>query len=249
MSKRCFSICKNLLQTKCNTTRRCKYNIGKKREFCRLNMAKYKLNKDCVIKTKITNKNRVIEAEKVIQRNMKILNNRTRRNIVISPEPVPISPISSAENKALKADIIHKFMFKTKFKRKAVYLNTICSNSGFCLALGKEEKNISEFFNNFITFEYAISPVKTIGAASVNGFIKEIIYQRAKYKSYAILKSQRAATADALFYEYLAGMYMNTILNRFPNFVKTYGLLKYHTEADLIKCMKTANLTVQEFKK
>lgn len=251
MSKRCFSICRNLLQTKCNTTRRCKYNIGKKREFCRLNMSKYKLNKDCVVKTKITNKNRVNEAAKVIQRNMKILNNKTKRSssIVISPEPVHVSPISSAENKALKADIIHKFMFKTKFKRKAVYLNTICSNSGFCLALGKEEKNISEFFNNFVTFEYAISPVKTIGTVSVNGFIKEVIYQRAKYKSCAILKSQRAATADALFYEYLAGMYMNTILNRFPNFVKTYGLLKYHNEADLNKCMQTASLSVQEFKK
>jgi len=248
MSKRCFSLCRNLLQTKCNTTRRCKYNIGKKREFCRLNMTKYKLNKDCVIKTKITNKNRLNEAAKVIQRNMKILNNRTKRNNVITPAPV--SPeLTSTENKALKANIIHKFMFKTKFKRKAVYLNTICSNSGFCLALGKEEKNISEFFNNFTTFEYAISPVKTIGAASVNGFIKEIIYQRAKYKSYAILKSQRATTADALFYEYLAGMYMNTILTRFPNFVKTYGLLKYHTETDLNKCMQTANLTVQEFKK
>jgi len=255
MSKRCFSICKNLLQTKCNTTRRCKYNIGKKREFCRLNMSKYKLNKDCVVKPKITNKNRVNEAAKVIQRNMKILNNRTKKSS--SPasiiEPEHISPehtpeLTSAENKALKANIIHKFMFKTKFKRKAVYLNTICSNSGFCLALGKEEKNISEFFNNFVTFEYAISPIKTIGAASVNGFIKEIIYQRAKYKSYAILKSQQDVHADALFYEYLTGMYINTILNRFPNFVKTYGLLKYHTNLDLLKCRQT-NLTVQEFKK
>jgi len=54
MSKRCFSLCRNLLQTKCNTTRRCKYNIGKKREFCRLNMTKYKLNKDCDIISKTT---------------------------------------------------------------------------------------------------------------------------------------------------------------------------------------------------
>ena len=266
MSKRCFSICRKIPKSTCNTTRRCKYNEGAKREYCRLNMTKYQLNKDCVVKPKITNKNRLNEAARVIQRNLRILNSKTKKNntglTIIEPDhisPEKISPITSAENKALKADIINKFMFKTKYKQKAVYLNTICSNSGFCLALGKEEKNISDFFNNFITFEYAISPIKTIGTVSANGFIKEIIYQRLKYKSYAILKSQRDIRTDALFYEYLTGMYINTILTRLPNFVKTYGLLKYNSQADLEKCMghrigdKTAplggNLSVQEFKK
>lgn len=254
MTKRCFSICRKLSEGKCQSTRRCKYNIGNEREFCRLNMTKYKLNKNCVTKPKITNKNRYDEAAKVIQRNIRIINNKTKKNknslTIIEPEHIS-SPqqISSAENKALKADIIHKFMFKTKYKRKAVYLNTICSNSGFCLALGKEEKNISEFFNNFITFEYAISPVKTIGSVSVNGFIKEIVYQRAKYKSYAILKSQRNTYSDALFYEYLSGMYINSIIPYLPNFVKTYGLLKYNNTPDLAKCMHTNNLSIHEFKK
>ena len=80
MSKRCFSLCQKQTKEDCDKTRRCRYNVGKKREFCRLNMSKYKMNKDCVVKTRITNKNRLNEAEKVIQRNVAILHNQ-KKNI------------------------------------------------------------------------------------------------------------------------------------------------------------------------
>ena len=74
MSKRCFSLCRKQTKKDCNKTRRCRYNVGNKRNFCRLNMSKYKMNKDCVVKTRITNKNETNETAKVIQRNVKIIN-------------------------------------------------------------------------------------------------------------------------------------------------------------------------------
>jgi hypothetical protein len=239
MTKKCFSVCRKQKVRDCNKTRRCRYNVGEERQFCRLDMSKYRLDKNCVTRTRITNKNRYDEAAKVIQRNVRIVKNRGKQTV----------KIDSAEQKRLKGEMIKKFMISNKFKQKAHYLNTICSNSGFCIALGsKEEENISKFFEHFVTFEYAKSPVKTIGKDSANGFIKEIIYQRAKYRSYAILKSQKTNEADSLFYEYLVGKYINTVTNRFPNFVKTYGLLKYHTEEDFEKC-KTPELHVNDFRK
>lgn len=342
MTKRCFSLCRKQEKKDCNKTRRCKYNEGSKRDFCRLNMSKYKLNKNCVVKPKVTKKNRFQEAAKIIQKNVRIIQNRkkkqTKKKVVkekktkkklikkiiklptpkeptpriptpeesspkvkktktkkvkkiiklLTPrEPTPKEPTSreatpreptpreptptvnktktkkikkiiiikekTPEGKILKktenkyANIIQKFIVKTKDKRRSVYLTEICSKSGFCIALGKEEKRLNEFFDGFINFKYAISPVKKIGALSVNGFVKEIIYEREKYKSYAILKSQMSIEADSLVYEYLVGMYINSIIQCFPNFVKTYGLLKYNNNKDFRNAYKSP-LEINEFK-
>ena len=55
------------------------------------------------------------------------------------------------------------------------------------MALGRQTKRIKKHFNKFVDFEYAISPIKTIGEISTNGFIKEITYERDGYKANAIL--------------------------------------------------------------
>ena len=40
---------------------------------------------------------------------------------------------------------------------------------------------------------------------------------------------------DNLFYEYLVGQYINTLINRFPCFLQTYGLYKYDNQENYVK--------------
>jgi len=108
------------------------------------------------------------------------------------------------------------------------FLKTICSDSGFCLTFGKEDKKIKEFFKGFTTFEYAVDPIKRIGKLSGNGFVNQITYERDGYKAYAVLKSSMKAHTDNLMYEYKVGQYINTLTKKFPCFVETYGLFKYN---------------------
>ena len=74
-------------------------------------------------------------------------------------------------------------------KQRGIFLKSICSDSGVCMAFGRQTKRIKKHFNGLVDFEYAISPIKRIGEVSTNGFIKEITYERDGYKANAILKS------------------------------------------------------------
>lgn len=152
--------------------------------------------------------------------------------------------------RTLKATkLISNLLFKKKDKIRSHFLNTICSDSGYCITLGNEDNKIISFFDYFISFKYAISPVTKIGKDSGNGFIKEIIYEREKYKSYSVLKSQiKDNVSDSLIYEYFVGQYINTLTGRFPLFVKTYGLLKYNDETDYNLSKNRDNLDINLFK-
>ena len=113
-------------------------------------------------------------------------------------------------------------------KRSKKHLQFICSDSGDCLAFGKNIAEINGFFKGFTDFTYALSPIKQIGAVSVNGFVKEITYEKEGYKANAILKSARKASSDNLVYEYLVGIkYVNRVMKYLPCFLETYGLYYY----------------------
>ena len=86
-------------------------------------------------------------------------------------------------DKALKK--VGTFILKNKSKLRTNYLKTICADSGACISFGTEVKKINELFDNFVNFEYAVSPIKSIGPESANGFINEIKYIRHDYESYA----------------------------------------------------------------
>ena len=121
---------------------------------------------------------------------------------------------------------IGKFMKKTEDKRRSIFLQAICSDSGVCIAFGKERKKIFNFFEGFTTFTY-LKNIKAIGSVSVNGFVKELEYEREGYKSYAVLKSSRQKNADNLMYEYFVGLMINKLAEQAPCFVETYGHFKY----------------------
>jgi len=126
-------------------------------------------------------------------------------------------------------------------EKSDLFLKTICSDSGMCIALGKKTDDINAYFKGFVNFEYALSPIKQIGKESVNGFIKEIAYEKAGYKSFAILKSAQNEYADNLVYEYEVGKnFINDVNKLYPCFVETYGLYFYddHDGYDSWKIMK-----------
>jgi len=137
------------------------------------------------------------------------------------------------------AKTIQTFMKKTEAKRKALFYGAICSDSGVCIALGKEKEGVAKFFQ-FHTFAYTKEPYKTIGQPSANGFVKELKYEREGYVAYAVLKSARMAHADNLAYEYLVGKYLNDVSKRLPTFVETYGLFHYRSATNRDE-MKTKN--------
>ena len=127
---------------------------------------------------------------------------------------------------------IGKFMKKTEFKRKSKFLQAICSDSGVCIAFGKERKKIFDFFDGFTKFDY-LKSIKAIGAVSSNGFVKELEYEREGYIAHAILKSSKEKDADNLMYEYLIGLSINmNLLKYFPCFIETYGHYRYRNESD-----------------
>jgi len=132
---------------------------------------------------------------------------------------------SEAEDNAKK--VINTFI-----KRSKKHLQFICSDSGGCIAFGKSTEEINRFFKGFTDFTYALSPIKQIGKASANGFVKEIAYKKEDYRADAILKSAQEADSDNLVYEYLVGIkYVNRIMRRFPCFLETYGLYFYQDES------------------
>ena len=124
---------------------------------------------------------------------------------------------------------IQKFMKKYESKRRALFLNSICSDAGVCIAFGRENDKIKKHFNGFVDFEY-LTAVKKIGGESENGFVKEFTYEHEGYKSNAILKSSMNPESDILFFEYLVGQYINKLNNRYPCFLETYGLFQYKDE-------------------
>jgi hypothetical protein len=133
------------------------------------------------------------------------------------------------------ANIITKFMLNTEDKRKALFLKTICSESGACISFGTEIAKINQFFDYFITFKYAVPPIIAIGNPSNNGFVKEIKYVREGYEAYSVLKSSAKIDSDNLMYEYEVGQFINKQIQKFPCFVETYGLFVYKRPNDWVR--------------
>ncbi len=175
------------------------------------------------------------------------IDNKTKKNIIqkniIQKNSIQNKDINTADkiinkrNDALtiiKRNLTKSRIDKLKVIIKSKFLKSICSDSGVCIAFGKEEQNIKKFFDGFTTFEYVVDPIQRIGAVSSNGFVNEINYQRDEYKANAVLKSSAKKNADNLMYEYVVGTeYINKLCKRYPCFVETYGLYEYSSNATM----------------
>ena len=151
-------------------------------------------------------------------------------------------------NKNQKVLVIQNFMKNTTSKRRSEFLKAICSDSGFCYALGKNRTKIFKFFDGFVDFKYVNPPIVAIGSPSANGFVKSIRYEKLGYTANAVLKSSTKPNSDNLAYEFLVGMFLNKMGNQFPCFVQTYGLYNYRNDAKWKHARDTDRITTNILK-
>ena len=131
-------------------------------------------------------------------------------------------------------------------KIRGRFLKSICSDSGVCIAFGKERKKIFDFFNGFSKFDY-LKKITPIGTASANGFVKELEYEREGYKAYAVLKSSRKQTADNPAYEYIVGTVITrSWLTKVPCFIETYASYRYKSEEDWARSQTSAQVELDK---
>jgi hypothetical protein len=134
---------------------------------------------------------------------------------------------SSNQSNTKAKNVIGRFMQRTKHARKANFLNTICSDSGMCIAFGIQGDEIKKLFNGFTKFDYVDSFIR-VGSESANGHVSSIKYTHRGYSANALLKSSSSPRSDNLMYEYIIGLQINAMFNnRFPIFVETYEM--YYT--------------------
>lgn len=228
--KKCFSKCRKKTKENCGP-KICKYINGSKYQYCRLGN-NYKLDDDC----NITRKNK---KKKITKKQARVLINefvnKTKKNKV--------------NTKSLAFKKIQKFMINNRFKIKSNFLQSVCSDSGMCLVFGTKTTEIKNFFNNYINFDFAKSPLKRIGNISDNGFVNEITYKREKYVSNSIIKSSINKNSDNLFYEYLCGIVVNKWNKVFPCFLETYGLFAYKDEISWSKVKDNNTTSISVFNK
>jgi len=168
---------------------------------------------------------------------LKTINNFLSKSISRRRNTRQLSSPEKKRNKTLKSselrilDNIKKNILGRKIKNKILqnrskitshFLNTVCSDSGYCLAFGKESTKINNFFEFFHTFNY-VKKVRKINNG-VNGNILLLEYEREKYKSNAIIKKNIKAMSDSVMYEYIVGRYfINHYYKIYPCFLQTYG--------------------------
>uniref|UniRef100_A0A6C0HGL7 Uncharacterized protein n=1 Tax=viral metagenome TaxID=1070528 RepID=A0A6C0HGL7_9ZZZZ len=227
--KKCVSPCKGIVLNKCKLPF-CNY-VNKTRKYCTLNRKGYQLKQDergCNIYP-IKQKATTINRQKTKTNITAVLINKLKQ----AKERVFTRKVQALRKKHAEKRI-KTFMLNPVVREKstAMFLNSICSDSGVCIAFGQEASKIKKFFNNFTDFTYLHGPIKRIGVVSVNGFIYELAYKRQNYNAYAILKSTAAGDRDNLMYEYFVGTAVNVFSKHFPCFVETYGLFEYASYAD-----------------
>jgi hypothetical protein len=149
-------------------------------------------------------------------------------------DPIPTRAVTSKIRSPTKtpnyhANIIQRFMKKTKHARISNFLTNVCSESGVCIAFGKEIQKIKDFFGGF-DLMYVKDPIQRIGSVSSNGFVNEIKFTHKGYDSYAVLKSASTMKADNLMYEYRVGQFLNKMSLLYPCFIETYSLFKYNND-------------------
>ena len=247
---RCFSTCRKMTRDACRAPK-CMF-VDKKLQYCRLDAKRYVLEKPSCNETRKKNKlnkseagvqiNRFLKSV-VVKRAKRISDARDKEEAEMQlaqdrEEERHVSQIASRRGEASrnnlinsKAATISKFMRNTTRKRQARFLNSVCSDSGVCIAFGTDSEKIITFFNGFKSLQNILPPIRRIGALSANGFVDEISFSKDGYNANAVLKSSKKWRADNLMYEYYVGTFLNKKAKNFPCFIETYGIYRYKTPA------------------
>jgi hypothetical protein len=138
-----------------------------------------------------------------------------------------------------KLDLIYKNLTQTGLEAVSeIYVTKACPLSGECTLFGREDSVFSKWAKDIQKSN--ITGIRRIGKPSVNGFITELKLtnpinngvQVLNYDTYVVLKSNLDKESDNLYYEWLVGLYLNSFMDRFPIFCKTYDLYEYRKPED-----------------
>lgn len=225
---KCFSSCRGIPEDKCKT-RRCSYANGEKLSYCRISKL-YKINKNTCkmvpkikksIQGKIYAVNRIKSAYKKYKNKNKTDDKKDTSSTMLS---------KSMARKIEATNKKQRFFKRTTQKRQSEFLKAICPDAGSCLAFGRENIKIYNFFHGFVMTDYMKGNLTRLGKPSSNGFVYSIEYKKRNYNASAILKSSQREESDNLAYEYMVGQFINSIMHKYPCFVETYGLYQYTSE-------------------
>ena len=112
-------------------------------------------------------------------------------------------------------------------KKSNKRLTSVCSDSGVCVAFGKERAAIINYFKKFENLKLIKNPVVSI-AQGVNGFVNSVIFEKDGYKINTALKTAQRLDSDNTYYEaYIGTKYINDLCTYFPCFVYTYKLYSH----------------------
>jgi hypothetical protein len=112
-----------------------------------------------------------------------------------------------------------------------------------CLILLQENKQILAFYNNFDDFRYFVSSVSLHFKTNINASVHILTFRRQDIDIQTLLKKAQRHSSDNVYYEYSAGLYINTLAVRFPCFVQTYGIY-YSSIKDSVRFADLKRLNV-----
>jgi hypothetical protein len=109
--------------------------------------------------------------------------------------------------------------------RKNKSLQEICPDSNSCLIFNKNYNQIMSYFDELDS--NLVNRAIKLNTKSVQCMIHEVTFNKNNYEMSAILKiptTSKSWVRDNLWYEYVVGLYLNTIKNYIPIFIETYKL-------------------------
>ena len=166
----------------------------------------------------------------------------SKRNALIEDDEILQKAYEFKQNRSSK--IITKKLKEEYPKSLLTFkLNKICSDSGYCIAFGKNIELIKKVFDNFNNPEF-IKSIITLSSGD-NGEVLEVLFQRYKYQAYTILKIMKNNNiiVDNLVYEYIVGKFLiNKYYKKVPCFLETYGFIFNDNIKDIKNNRKLFNI-------
>lgn len=112
-------------------------------------------------------------------------------------------------------------------EKRSIFLGSICSDSGACIAFGEETYRIRRHFKGYDP-RY-LYDAKIIGNGR-HGMVNELTYKRESYVANSVLKMSKSNRSHNLLYEGMVGFFLNNFVKTLPNFVETYAIYKLNTQ-------------------
>jgi len=119
---------------------------------------------------------------------------------------------------------------KVRATRRKGVLQAVCRDSNYCFLFQENTESLKKYFYDFNFLTHLVRAKKLESEdekTGINGYLYHLRFERDQYRADAIMKNARTESNDNLFYEFLVGLYVNSLLTTFPCFVETYNLFRF----------------------